>query len=162
MLKDPRTADILSAMNQWFRIFIFKIFIISVFFLPTIYSFGANSESYSISDQSFNGSWKLLSDGRLQLSMTDGSLIFIGLNGQVDPQTIGQTNKLSLRRDQTGRIIFAADPQLILIYTFRYKRDNSWVMMTDPQDMVSGFQFDASTGKITAILPPSGKKLLFP
>jgi hypothetical protein len=149
-------------MNQWFRIFISQILILSVFFLPSAYSFGANSESSSISDQSFNGSWNLQSDGRLQLSMADGSLIFIGPGGQVDPQTIGQTNKLSLRRDQTGRVIFAADSQLILIYTFRYKRDNSWVMMTDPEDMVSGFKLDPTTGKITGILLPSGKRLSFP
>jgi hypothetical protein len=110
-------------------------------------------------DPSFDGTLTVQPDGGLELSMRDGSLILLGLGGLVKPQTIGTTDNLSLRSDLKGRVIFAADSQLFLIYTFRYKRDDSWVFMTDPKDMVSGFSFDAATGKIKEILLPSGKRI---
>src|SRR5665811_2131840 len=121
-------------MNKRIRIFVSKYYFLFAFSLLFADSFGAASETRTISDKSFNGTLTVLSDGRLELSMKDGSRIFLGPGNLVDPRTIGKTDNLSLRSDPQGRIIFVADRQLVLIYTFQYKPDNSWLIMTDPKD----------------------------
>jgi hypothetical protein len=123
---------------------------------------GTDSETDLFLDQGFNGTLTVRSDGGLKLSMRDGSRIIIGPGGVVDPRSIGKSTDLSLRRDINGRISFAADLHLVLIYTFRYRRDNSWIFMADPLNMVTGFRFDPVTGKIKEVLLPYGKRLTFP
>jgi hypothetical protein len=141
---------------------------LKVFFLLILTSLswvgplGANSETLSVSDPAFNGTLSLLSDGRLALILRDGSRIFVGPRASVDPQRIGKAGQPSCRKDPTDRIIFAADRHFVLIYTFRYARDNAWVIMTDPQAMVTRFGFDKSTGKIREAQLSSGRKILFP
>lgn len=139
-----------------------KLFILLSLTLLFTLPLGAATAVSSISDSSFNGTLTLLSDGRLQLSMRDGSSIFLGPGPQVDPQQIGKSTQLSLRQDAQGKVIFAADPQKILIYTFQYNRDGVRLFFTDPLDMVSIFWFDPATGKATEALLPSGRKIQFP
>jgi hypothetical protein len=149
-------------MSQWKRIFSPQVFFLLIFPLLITDSIGAVSGTRSVSENGFNGTLTVHTDGCLELSMRDGSRIFLGPGALVEPRMIGKTGQPSLRRDQKGRVIFAADSQGVLIYTFRYNRDGSWVVMTDSEAYFTGFRFDGATGKIKEIRLPSGKRLRFP
>ena len=153
-----------TSPHMYHRPALFKTLALSLLLLslPCAYSLGSATEIQTYSDSAFNGTLTLLSDGRLQLSMDDGSLIFLGPGAAVDVQTIGKAGQVTFRRDAAGKVIFAADPQLVLIYTFMYTRDGTGLYMTDPKDMMTWFHFDGTTGKITDAQLPSNKKIVFP
>lgn|GEM_PF-6984829 len=139
-----------------------RVFFLLIFSLLFADSFAANPETRSISDKGFAGALTAQSDGGLELSMGDGSFIFLGPGDRVDPRTIGKTTPPTLRRDITGRVIFAADRGMVLIYTFRFNHNHTRIFMTDPEDMVTVFDFDGVSGRIKQVLLPFGRKLLYP